>query len=169
MSKNAVLSQSFVCFRSRGGLADSQRFVVWFILTVKHACCLGFVLFRTVQHLCKKTSKIAVPYQRSLVPNHEKLGTVQHFCKKTRKSAVLSQIWQNEQKRCTVPIFGAFGHQEASQVPKDGFFWDRTIFSVLDWLSWDSAAFVLVFLQKCFTVPIFSWISLISENPSYVS
>ena len=85
-------------------------------------------------------------------------GTVQHFCKKTSKSAVLSQsFWsrttkrvrqysifatkpanvlycpnlvsQIEQKRCTIPIFEAFGHQETSQAPKDLLFlWDSTAF-----------------------------------------
>ena len=47
------------------------------------------------------------------------------------------------QSSYTVPIFGAFGHQEASRVPKDLFFVFGTVqqFSVWDWFFWTAQHF----------------------------
>ena len=78
-------------------------------------------------------------------------------------------FWRN-----TVPIFGAFGHQETAQVKRDCFLFFGTVqlFAVGDLffgtvqhlcclgvVFWDSAALLLVLLQKCCTVPKLSWLA----------
>ena len=89
------------------------------------------------------------------VPN-KKFGNSTAFFQESQQKCFNIRFWAKLAKCWTVPIFGAFGHQEASHVPKDcGFSSFGTAF-LLSGIFWDSTALWLVLLQKCCTVPKFS-------------
>ena len=82
-------------------------------------------LFWTVQHFCWFSFKMLCCPHFFVVPDQKTRYTF--ACSRAKMLCCPSFFWQNEEKGCTVPIFGAFGHQEALQVPKDCFCVSGTI------------------------------------------